>query len=565
MNENPFDRALGVDGMNVRDDARLYKRRSQKTGNGLRKKLEDLSPEDYMKYSTVSPWNEPARTNARDNKAWQKMQVAEASVSRERFVTAIGNDVFVKGRNGDPVKDQSVEDQWNLIEAIRQQRVDMGDVGESAGRAGYTYNNMNERDPAAGLDPGLALAMRRAWDMASTLDPTVRRSKRKWGTDRDSLLTGAGVAPSHTDTALDVGNLSEGTVTNSVGLRTSDWQGKSQIPAADDRFTNSKVQAVQTARSNFVANRFITTSAPGRAFQNVASSYSPFLGAFLGDTPEWADRLYKAPEDRVDRQYGTVGPAVASGLGLAAAMKFGLPAVAKYWGGQAAGAGAVAGAGALGPEAAALGAGAVGAAANMLGPAVGAAAGLLQNPRLGLQGAQAVGAGAGALGQAGMGAGAAVIGALQGLKYVIGNAAPGALALSAIPLAIWAKDKMERDNVSMLDIFRYLRGTSPEETFQKYGQYIEPKEEKPERFATKDVIPLTEAEQAALDIPAGFEPSKLRELVAKLVARVGKPDAVRFAKSHLWDVRLDTPMTDLEGLINNPNRKEPLDKNKREL
>lgn len=192
------------------------------------------------------------------------MQAAEAQKQRDRFVQSIGNNIFIKGKKGKFGNDQMFEDQYNLMEAIRQERVDMRDVGQASGRPGYTYNQMNVRDPAKGLDPALAELVRRAWDDASTLDPSIRKRQKTLDINiTDPKLTGAGQMSGNTGTKLSVGGMSEGIIRSKVGMRTSDYQNRLNAAYPDDQFTRTTVEKLQISRVNSNANATIFTGKVG--------------------------------------------------------------------------------------------------------------------------------------------------------------------------------------------------------------------------------------------------------------------------------------------------------------
>jgi len=267
--DNPFDKVLGLDDGYGLENIKIYSQKRRKTPFGLRKKLEDLSQEDYEKMVTSTPWNEPQFLAGKGQKQWTKMQADEASKSRQRFVDAIGSNVFVKGRGGNISVDNDLQDHWNLFEAIRQQRVDMRDIGQSANRPGYTYNHMNARDPARGMDPDLADVINRAWEEAAIMDPTVRKAKRKWPINTlDTNITAAGILPTLTESSLSVGKMDEGIFKSKVGVRTSDYQNKIFGGYPDDRFTQSRVQTMQVSKMNTGANRHIFTGRVGLGIQD---------------------------------------------------------------------------------------------------------------------------------------------------------------------------------------------------------------------------------------------------------------------------------------------------------
>lgn len=256
--QHPFDRALGLESTSSMEMSGLFQNRRKRTTHGLKRGLEDLSSEDYEKHVMVSAMGEPARLDKSSQKRWVNMQAAEATKSRDRFTEAIGGNIFVKGRGGSYRGDQNLEDHFNMMEAIRQQRVDMGDIGQAAGRPGYTYNHMNTRDPAQGLDGAIADVIRRAWDDAAILDPVVRRRQKTTQIQNtDAKVTAAGIQAGKTGTELSTGGVEEGLIRSKVGMRTTDYQNRLTARYPDDRFTQSMVERAQVSRVNANANHQI--------------------------------------------------------------------------------------------------------------------------------------------------------------------------------------------------------------------------------------------------------------------------------------------------------------------
>jgi hypothetical protein len=237
-----FDTALNLNGENKNHLVRVYKHKKGGLKANLRHRARDLTSEQLSKYTDYNPWNAPDTRNSKEAKLYEGMQLREANVSRDRFMESIGGHVFRRGARADSVyQDDGLEKQWNLIEAIRQGRVDMMDIGQGGGRPGFTYQQQNTRDPSIGLPPELAQVINAAWDTAHVLNPRLR--KRKW------------IEP--TKDQLDVGNLSEGDVTNHIPVKTSDYQKVDQVPAIDDRFTHTRVAAVKAAHQNALRNNRI--------------------------------------------------------------------------------------------------------------------------------------------------------------------------------------------------------------------------------------------------------------------------------------------------------------------
>lgn len=267
------------------DHVRMYKNKNRRTAHELKKSLTDLSQEDYTKHTMVSQFGDPSSLDKKGQKRWANMQTAEAQKIRERFSEAIGNNIFVKGRGASYRHDQGLEDHFNLMEAIRQQRPDMRDIGQAADRPGYTYNHMNSRDPTIGMDPALADVIRRAWDDASTLDPTVRRRQKTLQIQNtDSRLTGAGQQAGITGTELSIGGMDEGIIKSKVGMRTSDYQNRLNARYPDDHFTQSMVERLQVSRVNSNANTEIFTGKVGYGPQDSTSIDS--LEGGIADIPE---------------------------------------------------------------------------------------------------------------------------------------------------------------------------------------------------------------------------------------------------------------------------------------
>lgn len=243
-------RVLNLTGKVKDDRARVHKSRLETTPWAIRSRMENLTPENVKKQTslTVSSFAEPVKMNKDDRARWIKLQEEESKMSRERFINSIGTKIFIKGRGRQGQRDAQAENQWNLVEAIRQGRVDMQDIGQSAGRPGYTYNSENTRDPGRGLPPDLATVLRFAQKEASVVNPRIRSFKRQ-AAHMQSY-------PYQPETHASVGSMAEGDITDKgVGYRTSDYQGDHYYPPAiPPQYTQTKVAQVNSARANYEAN-----------------------------------------------------------------------------------------------------------------------------------------------------------------------------------------------------------------------------------------------------------------------------------------------------------------------
>jgi len=171
---NPFDQALNVDGKNKQDFVRIYKSKGRSTSHNVRHRAKDLTPELLDKFVEKNHFNEPTITNASNKQRWLQMQQAEAQQGRERFIESISNSVYKKGQKKSTSHDMEYEECYNVIEAIRQGRVDMADVGQSANRPGYTYQSQNVHTLGDCLPPKWAEALRQGWVLAQMSNPQVR-------------------------------------------------------------------------------------------------------------------------------------------------------------------------------------------------------------------------------------------------------------------------------------------------------------------------------------------------------------------------------------------------------
>jgi hypothetical protein len=176
------------------------------------------------------------------------VQEREATVQRDRFVESIGNTIFSRKGNRS-TQDIKLEDQYNMLEAIRQGRVDMMDVGQAAGRPGFTYGkNGNMRDPAYGLPVQFQEVINRAWDNASQMNPSIR--SRDWFRAQTEA----------SNTSLSTGDPSENSLTSKLGMKTSDYMQVVPIHPSDDRFTQTRVEQVAASQANYALNAAILGS-----------------------------------------------------------------------------------------------------------------------------------------------------------------------------------------------------------------------------------------------------------------------------------------------------------------
>ena len=149
--DNAFDRVLNLNGTNPNDSMRVHKHKRHGTNHQIRHRTRDLTQEILNKVVERNPWNDPETKTKQQRAAWAAVQEREAGLQRDRFLETIGNTIFARRRNRSP-QDIKLEEQYNFIEAIRQGRVDLMDVGQAANRPGFTYSKTgNARDPASGL------------------------------------------------------------------------------------------------------------------------------------------------------------------------------------------------------------------------------------------------------------------------------------------------------------------------------------------------------------------------------------------------------------------------------
>jgi hypothetical protein len=227
---------------------RVHKHRRHGTNHQVRHRVRDLTPDMLNKVIERNPWNEPETKTKQQRAAWANVQEREATVQRDRFVESIGNTIFSRKGNRS-TQDIKLEDQFNMLEAIRQGRVDMMDVGQASGRPGFTYSkNGNMRDPAYGLPVQFQEVINRAWDNASQMNPSVR--SREWFRAQTEA----------SNTSLSTGDPSENSLTSKLGMKTSDYMQAVPVAASDDRFTQTRVKQVAASQANYALNAAILGS-----------------------------------------------------------------------------------------------------------------------------------------------------------------------------------------------------------------------------------------------------------------------------------------------------------------
>ena len=178
--DNAFDRVLNLDGTNPNDSMRVHKNKRHGTNHQIRHRTRDLTPEILNKVVERNHWNEPETKTRQQRAAWAMVQEREATVQRDRFLETIGNTIFSRRSNRSP-QDIKLEEHYEFIEAIRQGRVDLMDVGQAANRPGFTYaKEGNARDPAYGVPVQFQEVINRAWDNAAVMNPAIR--SRAWFT-----------------------------------------------------------------------------------------------------------------------------------------------------------------------------------------------------------------------------------------------------------------------------------------------------------------------------------------------------------------------------------------------
>jgi hypothetical protein len=253
--ESPFESILNLSGKTKHDRQRVHRRRNDR--NNLRYRTRDLTSELVKKYTDYNPWNTPAMSSSKHKAQWEQMQLTEANRSRDRFIETIGNKVFRPGRGRQHIQAEELEKQYNLLEAIRQSRPDMMDIGSSGGRPGYTYNAMNVRDPGRGLPPEITRAIHDAWENANAMNPIIR--PQNWfNPEKDSL---------------NVGDVAEDYVESKIPVETSDYMDPVPLSLPDARMTHTKVGLLRAAQLASQRNQNIF--APGFTPQQYQSNAMP--------------------------------------------------------------------------------------------------------------------------------------------------------------------------------------------------------------------------------------------------------------------------------------------------
>ena len=243
--ESAFDRVLNLNGKNTNDFDRVHKHARHGTNHQVRHRTRDLTPEMLNKIVLKNNWNNPEIKTKEQRSAWESVQTREADLQRERFAESIGNNIFARGRGNRTIQDIKLEEHWQLIEAIRQGRVDMRDQGQGASRPGFTYStNGNARDPSAGLPPEYQQVIKSAWENAQVMNPSLRPNK---------------IMEPQNNSTLDVGNPSENDVSDRVGMKTSDYQQVQPVNSSSDRFTQTRVHQMQATHQNSRQNAWILT------------------------------------------------------------------------------------------------------------------------------------------------------------------------------------------------------------------------------------------------------------------------------------------------------------------
>jgi hypothetical protein len=170
---NAFDEALNLNGKNKHDNIKVHKGKKSNTNHNIRNRTKDLTPELLDKFIPKNHFNPPSCTSGIHKQRWQDMQKNEALMSRDRFVESISNRIYKPGTKRSVVHDMNLQDNYNLIESIRQGRVDMKDVGQSVDRPGYTYNAQNAKDPGDTLPPHWSQVLRQGWALAQSMNPRL--------------------------------------------------------------------------------------------------------------------------------------------------------------------------------------------------------------------------------------------------------------------------------------------------------------------------------------------------------------------------------------------------------
>ena len=279
--ESAFDRVLNLNGKNTNDFDRVHKHARHGTNHQVRHRTRDLTPEMLNKIVLKNNWNNPEIKTKEQRTAWESVQTREADLQRERFAESIGNNIFARGRGNRTIQDIKLEDHWQLIEAIRQGRVDMRDQGQGASRPGFTYStNGNTRDPSAGLPPEYQQVIKSAWENAQVMNPSLRPKK---------------IMEPQNNSTLDVGNPSENDVSDRVGMKTSDYQQVQPVNSSSDRFTQTRVHQMQATHQNSRQNAWIFDPANAQSafkrpmFQNKSYQAPP------QKQPGWWESIFGAP------------------------------------------------------------------------------------------------------------------------------------------------------------------------------------------------------------------------------------------------------------------------------
>ena len=280
--ESAFDRVLNLNGKNTNDFDRVHKHARHGTNHQVRHRTRDLTPEMLNKIVLKNNWNNPEIKTKEQRTAWESVQTREADLQRERFAESIGNNIFARGRGNRTIQDIKLEDHWQLIEAIRQGRVDMRDQGQGASRPGFTYStNGNTRDPSAGLPPEYQQVIKSAWENAQVMNPSLRPKK---------------IMEPQNNSTLDVGNPSENDVSDRVGMKTSDYQQVQPVNSSSDRFTQTRVHQMQATHQNSRQNAWIFDPANAQSafkrpmFQNKSYQAPP------QKQPGWWESIFGAPK-----------------------------------------------------------------------------------------------------------------------------------------------------------------------------------------------------------------------------------------------------------------------------
>jgi hypothetical protein len=228
------------------DYARVYKRnRPRMTSNGVRRQLADITPSHLTRYTSTSAMADPEPRNSRQQGNWRRIQMQEQSKNQDRFIAAVGGHIFKRGAGTRGMQAAKAEDQWKLLENIRQGRVDTRDINMAAGRPGYTSEAQNTRDPGIGLPPVLRASLAQASKNASVMNPAIHGHHKRC------------------DDAM--GGLGTGTVQMTAPvMKTTDYMPDRRTAAAPNtRRQWNFVNTVQTANQNKRGARSILNRDPG--------------------------------------------------------------------------------------------------------------------------------------------------------------------------------------------------------------------------------------------------------------------------------------------------------------